>query len=540
MGSADLDISRYSEEIRNLIEETTHISVYSDRIREVCEILYERALSMSDDALAGFSCFTMARGYYRRNDMTNFYKYIITCIPPLERAGEWGMLVMADNMLGIISLNQGNAPFAMDYYLRSLKIIKDKNVSRLYWTVYLNMGSVYLSAGDYKAAKSECRKALDYIDENRDEEGYKENLTAALTNTGKAYLGLNDKEGAGKCEERIMSECLTGLQEPEKIAPLCFAARYYKLTGQTDKLGTAVGEIDDLLKFPLLIMDLFDDLYEYMEMLLDAEYDDDLKRTYKAVSLLTEKTNVRNLEKRLLELKIEYLKRRGKDTRDTLLKYADLSLQISKDNKLMVSNMISIRRSLEDLQLINFRMEKENAALHEISETDALTGLGNRFSFDRYWDWIFRKCRKEKSSLAIEILDIDFFKEFNDNYGHQAGDKCISEVAGNIRTMENGRIRGFRYGGDEFVLIYENYEPDDLEGFAKKLRQSIAEKDLRHDFSKVSDHVTISQGIIYGRPAADVSPADFLKEADINLYEVKKKMRDSYLISEYRDQSRFS
>ena len=153
---------------------------------------------------------------------------------------------------------------------------------------------------------------------------------------------------------------------------------------------------------------------------------------------------------------------------------------------------------------------------------------------------VIAKLIQEKHPFSVYFLDFDNFKEVNDTYGHQAGDKCISEVAGNIRTMENGRIRGFRYGGDEFVLIYENYEPDDLEGFAKKLRQSIAEKDLRHDFSKVSDHVTISQGIIYGRPAADVSPADFLKEADINLYEVKKKMRDSYLISEYRDQSRSS
>lgn len=530
-----MDISRYSEEIRNLIEETGYMSADADRIMEICDILYEKALSMSDDALAGFSCFTRARNYYRKNDMTNFYKYIIKCIPPLERAGEWSMLVMADNMLGIISLNQGNAPFAMDYYLRSLKIIKNNNVEKLSWTVFLNMASVYLSTGDYRSAERECNKALDYIDENMGEPGYKENLTAALANKGKTCLGLNDKEGAGKCEERIMSECFPALQGPERIAPLCFAARYYKLTEQTEKLRSAVGNIDDLLKYPMLIMDLFDDLYEYMEMLLDAKYDDDLKRTYKAVALLTEKTNVRNLERRLMELKIEYLKRRGKDTRDTLLKYAALSLQISKDNKLMVSNMISIRRSLEDLQLINFRVEKENAALLEISETDALTSLGNRFSFDRYWESVFRKCRDEKSILSIEILDIDYFKEYNDNYGHQAGDKCISDVAGTIRDIENERIRGFRYGGDEFVLIYENYRPDELEEFARELRHSIAEKGINHEFSKASDHVTISQGIVYGRPAADVRAADFLKAADRNLYEVKKKTRDSYLISEYTD-----
>lgn len=101
-------------------------------------------------------------------------------------------------------------------------------------------------------------------------------------------------------------------------------------------------------------------------------------------------------------------------------------------------------------------MEEANIRLLEKSETDALTRLANRFRLNDYLDQVFEKALSEQTPLAMEILDIDYFKQYNDNYGHQAGDECIKRIAKQLELMQNDMIFCARYGGDEFIILYQN------------------------------------------------------------------------------------
>ncbi len=117
--------------------------------------------------------------------------------------------------------------------------------------------------------------------------------------------------------------------------------------------------------------------------------------------------------------------------------YYELSEEMEKENSVMVASMINMRNSLNNLAQINWEVEQENIALHRKSETDPLTGLYNRYKLNEYGEDAFIRAREQQTPLGIEILDIDYFKEYNDNYGHQAGDEALKMVSRMIMQMQH-------------------------------------------------------------------------------------------------------
>ena len=172
--------------------------------------------------------------------------------------------------------------------------------------------------------------------------------------------------------------------------------------------------------------------------------------------------------------------------------------------------------------------------MHKKSETDPLTGMYNRFRLNEYSDELMKRAAKKKCPVAVEILDIDYFKQYNDNYGHQAGDKCIKFIAEILIEMsqEEG-IFAARYGGDEFVLIYEGYDKEQVIERVEKLSERVKNGNFEHLFSLVDNVVTITQGICFAKKVSDHSIFKLLNQADTMLYEVKQKSRNNYKISDY-------
>lgn len=97
--------------------------------------------------------------------------------------------------------------------------------------------------------------------------------------------------------------------------------------------------------------------------------------------------------------------------------------------------------------------------------------------------------------MSFEILDIDYFKQYNDRYGHQAGDDCVRAIAALIRQMESDQIFCARYGGDEFVIIYSGMSAEEVCERAEKLRQDVMALQIEQRYTEGTFGVTISQGI---------------------------------------------
>ena len=197
----------------------------------------------------------------------------------------------------------------------------------------------------------------------------------------------------------------------------------------------------------------------------------------------------------------------------------------------MVGSILDMRHTLEETARRRQAIEQENRLLLRKSETDALTGLANRFRLNDVSEEAFECAMNDGQGLAVEILDIDYFKQYNDNYGHQAGDSCIRQIASVLQGMEKkGNILCARYGGDEFIVLYQNCTRDRVLQLAEELKSTIMELAIEHRYSQALPIVTVSQGICYDVPQSGRKVWDFLHTADKMLYKGKKISRNSIYI----------
>ena len=173
---------------------------------------------------------------------------------------------------------------------------------------------------------------------------------------------------------------------------------------------------------------------------------------------------------------------------------------------------------------------ERNTALEElrrIAVTDGLTGLYNRRNFDEIFAKEWRRSRRDQSPLSLVMIDVDHFKQFNDNYGHQAGDDCLVQVAAALQgTMCRAGDIVARYGGEEFIGIFPDTEIAGAMTIAERIRLAVTELNIPHHHSQVASHVTVSVGVASTVPSDDTGREALLKAADTALYKAKETGRN--------------
>jgi diguanylate cyclase (GGDEF)-like protein/PAS domain S-box-containing protein len=165
--------------------------------------------------------------------------------------------------------------------------------------------------------------------------------------------------------------------------------------------------------------------------------------------------------------------------------------------------------------------------LRQQSAIDGLTGIANRRSFDAALEEEWGRSRRQGQPLSLIMADIDHFKHYNDQYGHQAGDRCLQQVAQCLKvSLHRAGDLAARYGGEEFAVILPGLGPDAAHAVAEKLRQNVEALGLAHDSPSGLDRVTVSLGVATVWPAADAGSADLIARADQALYQAKRGGRN--------------
>ena len=179
------------------------------------------------------------------------------------------------------------------------------------------------------------------------------------------------------------------------------------------------------------------------------------------------------------------------------------------------------------VQDITYQKEVER-----ISVTDELTKLYNRREFNRIFEISVENAKRYKNPFAMMILDIDFFKQYNDTYGHLMGDEALYEIAKVIKQKcKRTTDMGFRLGGEEFAIVFSSSSKADAYRFACDINEAVSELQIEHKGSKINKHVTISIGVFFSDNIQGFSKEELYQRSDDALYFAKDKGRNQvYMI----------
>ncbi len=237
-------------------------------------------------------------------------------------------------------------------------------------------------------------------------------------------------------------------------------------------------------------------------------------------------------------------------TRQSLLTTLLASLRAYRDIITIEHQKIKLAQALEKLQETQtqleeyaFTLEKKiaertsaletaNLQLQRLATMDGLTQVANRRCFDEYWLQQWKMLQEEKQPLSLIIMDVDYFKNYNDHYGHLAGDECLRQVAQSLsKLLMRPQDLVARYGGEEFVMILPHTPIEGAKKVAEGIISIIHNLNLAHAKSQVSDRITLSIGVACVVPNADLTWEAPISLADKALYQAKQEGRNRIVLA---------
>jgi diguanylate cyclase (GGDEF)-like protein len=198
-------------------------------------------------------------------------------------------------------------------------------------------------------------------------------------------------------------------------------------------------------------------------------------------------------------------------------------LELNKQKLQLKEQADSIKSKLEELQ----ELQETNKELQSLSMIDGLTKIPNRRSFDENIKKIWKDSIRNDTQISIIIIDIDFFKAYNDHYGHLQGDDCLIKVAQRLmNSIKRPRDVVARYGGEEFAVILPETDLEGANFVAETIRMNIEGLQIPHEYSHVSPYVTISLGVYSNNPNSSSLLEQYMAKADAALYYAKSMGRN--------------
>ncbi len=198
-----------------------------------------------------------------------------------------------------------------------------------------------------------------------------------------------------------------------------------------------------------------------------------------------------------------------------------------------IQTHLTIRSLQRELQIQKMSLEKANEELKRLAIIDDLTQVANRRRLEDYLQKEWKRGVRERIPLSIILCDIDFFKQYNDTYGHVVGDECLQQVAQAInQAVKRPADLVARYGGEEFMVILPNTPLEGCLKVARDIQKSVQSFRITHEASTIDQYITLSIGIANTVPESFHQPITLIKAADTALYTAKQNGRNC-IVTEY-------
>jgi diguanylate cyclase (GGDEF)-like protein len=215
----------------------------------------------------------------------------------------------------------------------------------------------------------------------------------------------------------------------------------------------------------------------------------------------------------------------------TQLTIRNLYHQLEHQNRTLFEKNYQLKSEVEQRIQTEESLKSANLKLEKLAFIDGLTELGNRRYFDEQLPRIWRQMARNKQCVSLIICDLDYFKIYNDTYGHPAGDICLKQVAHGVnRALKRPGDAVFRYGGEEFVIILPETPLEGAIQVTKNIQLEVEQLHHLHNNFSIYKKTTLSFGISCQYPEPNTSPTALIIQADQALYEAKMQGRNTYAI----------
>lgn len=528
-----MDLSIYSEEIQNFIRQVNDKRNRTGTLDyDTCQSVLECAAEEKADAIFGIGYYYFAEYYMQKQDMNQTMHCLAECAKCFRNADLFEYLPRVYNMMGVVSESTGNRLIALSYYYSCLQY------ARLYEDTYAhamadsNVGYILLRMRRYTEAKEHYYRSISYFENSEDTIFSSKNVMECMIFGGLCHLLLEEKEEALAMQQRI-KELLH--KAPDcvytRLGLATFEAGCEGLKGNFETYRELVRYVEDGV-FQEENLEEVQGIIVIIADLLDAAKD------YRRLENLMRLLDERQIEENstvyfdLYPFKSKYLlkKERVEEYIDYTKQYFALYQRRLEDGKRMTARILKLQDKLSRVELEQKDIRAYNRKLETIALYDSMTGLANRTYLNEYLSQKFEEACEKKIPLGVELMDIDYFKAYNDTYGHLAGDICIESVANILKGVQSDRVFCARYGGDEFMIVYSGMTIKEIQLVAETIQRSVRELQMGHEGVAPDAKVTVTQGIFIRTPEEENREWDFNSMADTVLYNAKREGRNRYRI----------
>ncbi|MCR4732638.1 MAG: GGDEF domain-containing protein [Lachnospiraceae bacterium] len=494
-----------------------------------CQTILSYAEEIGSDSLTGTACFYFAEYYYKHPESYDkFYQYLRRAILHLDnQADDLYILARCYNFLGINATDHGQTELAFDYYIQAVFHAREADSKQLEAICEYNIGTQYDQMGQQEEGQRHYKRAVNLIKACGTDDPYYFTVYSYCLCQAVLYYVTRQDTALMEVAMRDLQSLIHTLPDHEReevyIDTLYLQATIayaYKTDHKDDLFRLSRTLIQQLEKEALKIDDL-SDILTFAGFILESGYPSPVREILDILMPQVNQCNIPFIRQSLARLAIKYYRYVGnveKELEAFRLYYDATESYMAETNKEYVY-FLNLRNDLDELRA-------KNAHLLQQATTDALTGLPNRLAFNEASERAFDKAYVGQTTLAVEILDIDDFKHFNDTLGHQNGDLYLKTFGTLLSSVQKEGITAFRYGGDEFVLLYEGMSDEEILAVATGIKEKVTSLSITADNGDLLPGMTISQGICQSIPKGKNRTWDFLYAADHALYDVKRKNKN--------------
>lgn len=432
-------------------------------LREALEHITEK----QDKGLYGLCCYYIAHALVENGRTEESLEYLKECIRCMVGTRQQNQVSRGYHLLGVVAHSQNNLLLAMEQYNKALEYAQSCQDDRMGHIIHANRADVYYRLGACEKAFACCRMSIEAFERSGDRSvAGRESHRMLLAGYG-YYLTMADRL---KEAEALREKLLAGREETHQrlFASLCvfsFLALYSHRTGKDKEacsfLEEAVGEATARKRIAgdcRSVLNLLDLMVEMKQFAC-------LRKALDWLEPIAAEENNQGLILQFLFYRFRYCREymTCKQFEDCGRRFFRIQEERSAGETGLALRMLETCKSLWAIEEEKRRLEQEHLRLlHQVNH-DELSGLYNKRCLIRYTDEIFDRAKRERKPVSILFIDIDYFKQLNDRYGHQAGDACIRAVAESIRESMPEDFAA-RYGGDEFVVAAFNRTEEEIRG----------------------------------------------------------------------------